>query len=97
MKWVWETLLAFVSSGLFLLHSLNLMMNFFFVVFFPICLRLLLDVLITGCNVEFSCEVLPVAISSVDGSLKGKLSFITPDISMNWYHSKIYDKRENFI
>ena len=46
VKWVWETLLAFVSSGLFLLHSLNLMMNFFFVVFFPICLRLLLDVLI---------------------------------------------------
>ena len=71
--------------------------EFFLCSFFSICLRLLRDVLITGCNVEFSCEVLPVAISSVDGSLKGKLSFITPDISMNWYHSKIYDKRENFI
>ena len=93
VKWVWETLLAFVSSGLFLLHSLNLMMNFFLCSFFSICLRLLLDLLITGCNIEFSCEELPVAISSVDGSLKGKLSFITPDISMNWYHSKIYEKK----
>ena len=59
---------------------------FSFEVFFSICSRLLLDLLITGCNIELSCEVLPVAISSVDGSLKGKLSFITPDISMNWYH-----------
>ena len=70
---------------------------FSFEVFFFHLLEVIAGFIDNRVHIELSCEILPVAISSVDGSLKGKLSFITPDISMNWYHSKIYDKRENFI